>query len=351
MNLPMPNYRLRSLLVCVALLARFPASAQVVASHAPTEIHAESSTSPMANSQVQVTGKPVARVNGVVLTDRDLLREMYAIFPYARQHSGFPKGMEPEIRKGAMEMLIFEELVYQEAVRRGMAISAPRMKRAQASLRQQYGSPQEFDQYLRAEFNGSPQALHRAIRRSLLIEALLKAEVRDKAKISLAQARAYYDKNPTQFQHPESFSIQTISIIPPQNPSAANRKEARKRVEDALRRAKATKSYLEFGLLAEKVSDDDWHVAMGDRKAVERTALPPPVVDAALAMKPGEVSDLIPLGDNYTLFRLNAHAPAGRTKFEEVKDKLRTDLEKEKYLQLRSELNKKLRQYAKVEEP
>ena len=34
------------------------------------------------------TGKPVARVNGAVLTDGDLLREEYTIFPYARQHNG-----------------------------------------------------------------------------------------------------------------------------------------------------------------------------------------------------------------------------------------------------------------------
>ena len=55
---------------------------------------------------------------------------------------------------------------------------------------------------------------------------------------------------------------------------------------DALKAAKATKTYQEFGLLAEKVSDDDWHVNMGDRKSVEREKLPPPVVKAALAMKP-----------------------------------------------------------------
>jgi len=29
----------------------------------------------------QPAGRPVARVNGAVLTDRDLTREMYAIFP------------------------------------------------------------------------------------------------------------------------------------------------------------------------------------------------------------------------------------------------------------------------------
>ncbi len=66
----------------------------------------------------------MARVNGAVLTDRDLLREMYAIFPYAKQHNGFPKAQEAAIRQGALEMIIFEELVYQEAVRRKLTIRA-----------------------------------------------------------------------------------------------------------------------------------------------------------------------------------------------------------------------------------
>ena len=68
-------------------------------------------------------GKPVARINGAVLTDRDLLREMYTIFPYARQHNGgFPKAMEADIRAGALKMIVFEELVYQEALRRKLSV-------------------------------------------------------------------------------------------------------------------------------------------------------------------------------------------------------------------------------------
>ena len=35
------------------------------------------------NTQTQALPKPVARVNRSVLTDHDLLREMYLIFPYA----------------------------------------------------------------------------------------------------------------------------------------------------------------------------------------------------------------------------------------------------------------------------
>ena len=88
---------------------------------------------------------------------------------------------------------------------------------------------------------------------------------------------------------------------------------------------------------------------MGDRKSVERDKLPPPVVNAALAMKPGQVSDLIQMGPAYTLFRLNGHVPAGVAPFAEVKAKLMTDMQKSKTDQLRAELNKKLRKTAKVE--
>ena len=59
-----------------------------------------------------------------MLTDRDLLREMYAIFPYAKQHGGgFPKEMEAGIRQGALKMIEFEELVYQDAARQHLTIA------------------------------------------------------------------------------------------------------------------------------------------------------------------------------------------------------------------------------------
>src|ERR1700739_896357 len=199
------------------------------------------------------------------------------------------------------------------------------------------------------ELHGSKQLLRERIRRSLLIDQMLKSEVRDKSRISEAGALAYYKANPKEFQHPEMFSIQTISILPPPNANPEIAAEARKKADNALKGAKATKTYKEFGLLAEKMSDDDWHVNMGDRKAGEVDKLPPPVGSAARAMKRGQVSDLITLGTAYTLFRLNARVPAGVTPFAEVKAKLITDLQKKKTENLRSALDKKLRQTAKIE--
>lgn len=336
--------------ICALLLtALSPVSAQV-ASHAPTMPPvAANSKAAMDIQHIHAVGKPVARVNGVVLSDFDLLHEMYAIFPYAEQHEGFPKSLEPDIRKGAKEMIVFEELVYQEAVHRKLVLAPGSLIGAENAMRKQMGS-QGFAQYLKVECQGSRPLLREKIRRSMMIDALLKAEVGVKSKPTLAELRAYYDRNPAEFTHGESFNIQTISIMPPAKPSADVKKEARKHADEALKAAKAAKTYQEFGLLAEKYSDDDWHVKMGDHKAVDRDKLPPPIVKAALAMKPGQVSDLIVVDDNYTLFRLVSHNPAGKVSFGSIKGKLSVEMQKVRYNTLRTDLNKKLRKNAKVEE-
>jgi parvulin-like peptidyl-prolyl isomerase len=334
------------------LVAAIGCSAQVVASHAPTLVAPKAANSAMAASPTPAppsSGNPVARVNGAVLTDSDLMREIEAIFPYAKIHNGVPKDMEPEMRKGALEMIIFEELLYQEALRENRTVAPERMQRAEAEFRKQFPSEQEYKQVVQNEVHGSKQLMREKIRRSLLIEDMLKTEVRDRSKVTEAAALAYYKANPKNFQHPEMFSIQTISIVPPANPTPEMAQEARKKADNALKQAKATKSYQDFGLLAEKISEDDWRVNMGDRKAVERDKLPPPVVNAALAMKVGQVSDLIQMGPAYTLFRLNAHIPAGVAPFAEVKAKLMTDMQKSKTDHVRAELDKKLRKTAKIE--
>jgi hypothetical protein len=303
-----------------------------------------------ATTNFQPVGRPVVRVNGAVLTDRDLLREMLAIFPYARVHNGFPKAMEADIRNGAMKMMIFEELVYQEAKRCNLTIPSAQLAHATADFRRQFPSPQEYQQFLQAEFQGSPKLLQAKVERSLLIDKYMKQEVADKAVVTDADVRTYYDQHPGSFRLPESFAFQSISFLPPRNATPAQLPEIRKRAEAALGQAKAAKSYQAFGLLAEKISDDDFHVMMGDHKAAERANLPPAVVRALAAMQPGEVSNIVELDVNaYTILRLNAHNAAGIQKFESVKDALHTQLVNDRTEQLRKALAMRLSKNAKIE--
>jgi parvulin-like peptidyl-prolyl isomerase len=353
------RFQIAGLLVLLTFAA-VGAGAQMVASHAPTSAAATARTSfPEASKAVNsgadasslvVTGKAVVKVNGAELTDRDLLREMFALFPYAKQHGGFPKKQEPEIRQGALQMIIFEELVYQEALRRKMTIAPTRIAREEHNFKGQFTSQEEFNAYLQTEQGGSEAKLRQMIKRSLLIDTLLKQEVDAKAAVTLAEARSYYEKNPKAFEHGETFAIQTISIIPPEQASAQVVEDARKRAEKILVQAKATKNYEQFGLLAEKVSEDDFRVNMGERHVVEAGSLPPEVVKVAQKMKVGEVSGLIPLGTAWTIIRVNGHTPPGKATFASAKAKLMDDLQKRKYEQLRVGLDKRLHQGAKIEE-
>jgi parvulin-like peptidyl-prolyl isomerase len=337
------KYRLQ---ISAFLVGALAAASGQMASHAPTAL---ANTASAQTSPLQVSDKPVARVNGAVLTDRDLLREMYTIFPYAQQHNGFPKEQEAQIRQGALEMIIFEELVYQEGLRRKLIIPAETLNRAQADFRKQFNSPDQYQQYLQTEMQGSEQQLRQQMRRSLLIEQVLKTDVEQRATVTPAELQAYYVKNAPRFRQPETFTFQSISVVPPLKPTLEQAKQARTKADDALRQAKATKSSQDFGLLAEKISEDDFRVNLGDHKSVSADKLPPQVVKALQAMQSGQVSGLIQIESAYTIIRLNAHTPARQKPLSEVKSELNTDLQKSKYEKLRSNLAKQLRAKAKIE--
>ncbi len=332
--------------ICALLATALSMASAQVASHTPTAVANPASAK---ISPVQVSDKPVAKVNGAVLTDRDLLREMYAIFPYAQQHNGFPQGQEAAIRQGALEMIIFEELVYQEAQRRKLVIPAEKLNRSQADFRKQFNSPDQYQQYLQTEMHGSEQQLRQQMRRSLLIEQVLKTDVELRSTITPAEIQAYYVKNSAKYSQPESFSIQSISIVPPLKATPEQEKTARKKAEEALRQAKAAKSYQDFGLLAEKLSEDDFRVNMGDHKMVPADKLPPQVVKTLQSMQSGQITGLIQIETAFTIIRLNAHTPARKKPLAEVKSDLKTELQKSKYEKLRSNLAKQLRAKAKIE--
>src|SRR6185503_17907910 len=324
-------------------------SAQVT-SHTPTVFKNAPGTSGAVAPRI-VDLAPVAIVNGATLTRADLIREEYTIFPYAKQHNGgIPKEVEKQIRDGAMKMIIFEELVYQEALRRKMMVPAQQLRRAETDFRKQFANPSEFKALLETEFHGSVEQLDEKIRRSILIEALLKSDVEDKCTVTPAEVRSFYEKNPARFHHSETFRFQTISVLPPANATAAQLREGHTRAQSALKQAKATKTAEEFGLLAEKMSDDDYRVMMGQHKPMAAEELAPQVVKALSTMRPNEMSDLIQVEKAYTIVRLQEHTPAGQARFEEVKAQLTKDMKESKKNRLRATLDAKLRQSAKIKE-
>ena len=345
----MTKFKLSSVLPGVMVLLTCAVTAQV-ASHAPT-LPLTPATASNTTGSIVISGRPVARVNGAVLTDRDLLREMMNIFPYGRQHGGhFPKELEADIRHRAMQMIIFEELVYQEAQRRQMTVTPAKLNQALKDFRNQFDSDAEYQQYLKTEQGGDLKNFREKVRRAILIDQLLTAEITRKSAVTTPELRTFYNQNQERFRKPESVSIQTISLVIPDNATPKQKADVRQRAEDALKQARAGKSYEEFGALAEKVSEDDWRVMMGDHKFVHRGRMPPPVEKAVFAMQPGQVSGIIEAENSFCIARVNAREDSKLVSFEEVRAKLKKELEDSKADLLRQALETRLRKNAKVEE-
>ena len=223
------------------------------------------------------------------------------------------------------------------------------MQRAEADFRKQFATPEEFNNFLQSDFHGSRELMLEKIRRSLLIEAFLKTEVEAKSVVSPAEVRGYYDKNPVRFHHPETFTFQTITVLPPANATEAQLKEARTRAENALRPAKATKTAEEFGLLAEKISDDDYRVMMGQHKPLPVDQLAPQVAKAFNSDAPERHERPDPGGTGvHDCAAAGAHA-RGTGSFLEVKAQLLKELQQTKTNQIRAELDQRLRKNAKID--
>jgi parvulin-like peptidyl-prolyl isomerase len=332
----------------ILILTAVAAATNAVAGQTPTPKPTNATT---ALISLTSTGRPVVKVNGTVLTDRDLNREMMNVFPYAKQHGGkFPKDSEAQIRQKALRNIEFEELAYQEAVKSGMTVPPTKLSGAMKEFRGQFQGEAQYHEYLRTEQNGSEQELQSGIRRSLLIDQYLVAQIDTKARCTDAQVREFYNKNPQYFQKPDSVWLQTITIAYGQTPTPAEKQEARKKAEDALKQAKVTKDYEGFGMLAEKISMDDWHVMMGDHKWLHRGRMPEAVEEAVFTMPAGQISGIIDTGDSFCIARVNEREAAHLVKYSEVKSKVKQEMEQRKAEELRASLEKKMRTNAKIEE-
>ena len=326
-------------------------AAQLATSHAPTSAAptAVSAATPAAAQTLPNLNQAVVKVNGVALTERDVREQMQRLFPYYSIHGGrVPEKYQGEIRQKAINQVVEEELIYQEAKRRGMVVPQATMQKVFASAKARFSSPQEYQQYGKQVY-GSVNEFERRLRRATLIEQFEHQEIELKSKPTEAAVRDIYEKNKKSFLRPESAWLQSISVNLPENASDEQKKMARKRIDDILPQARAAKSYNEFGVLAERVSEDEYRINLGDHKWVHLVGLPAEITKTLESMQPGDISSVVEEPVGFTILRLNERRPAKQMAFEEVKDELRKQMEENAAQQKWASLQKQLKQNAHIE--
>ncbi len=136
----------------------------------------------------------VARVNGEAITEFSLLREMNTLRPEYLQAGQKPgPGLDAQIWRDALDILITQELAVQEAGRQGMKVDPKTVDDALGKIRKGAGSAEAYQKYL-ADNGLTEEELRAQIGRDALFEMIAAREVDAKVKVTDADLKALYAK-------------------------------------------------------------------------------------------------------------------------------------------------------------
>lgn len=229
----------------------------------------------------------VARVNGQDVPKADFDRLVRQMEMQAGQP--VPKERRDEIYRAVLDRLVTYTVLVQEAKARGVTVSAEEAKQVSdakiAELRQQIPDAKAFDKAL-AERDMTLDRLRADIRNDLAVNKMMKAAVASPAAVTDADIDEFYKKNPDQFTGLRASHI----LIRPDGSDEASKSKARAQAEDVLKQAKGGADFAE---LARKHSSDGSAQQGGDLGFFTKSSMVPAFSNAAFALKPGELSDVV----------------------------------------------------------
>ncbi len=288
----------------------------------------------VSSASIYADDTAVAKVNGAVLTTRDLDTELDRLVPRTTFHGGLPKVKRDEYRDKALQNLIDHQLQYQDAVAKGMKPDKKQIKVRMEKIRDRFGSKKEFKKALE-QMGVTEDDLRAMVARDILIQAVTAKTVDEPAQANEAELRQYYDKNVAMFKQPEAVKLMLISM------------KAKKKARAALKKIKSGE---DFAAVAEAMSEDDYRVKGGDFGYIHRGRLKfPKIENEAFRLKAGETSGLLQADGTWFIIKAGERKPEEQLSFEQVKNKLKADLEAQRTAELTEKWMSDLRAKAKIE--
>lgn len=285
----------------------------------------------------------VARVNGTPITSADLDREAERIL--RREVTASSTGREQEARRRALDIVIDQELLWQESQREGITVREQDVIRELAVLRKSVASPDALEKALR-EMEVSPDTVRHEVERRLTVMALLERRLGNGAQISEEEVRRYYDRHPAQFRLPEKIRISHIVTRIDPRWQREKKAEARVLINQIRQRLRNGE---QFAVLAREYSDCPSAEKGGDLGWFARGSLTPQLELVAFSLPAMVVSDVVEDRYGFHLVMITGRKAARTVPFAEARPKVVDYLKREKIRQEGLALARELRLRAKVQ--
>lgn len=225
-----------------------------------------------------------------------------------------------ESQDAALKDLVDRQLIIDEFKAQGFQIPEYVIDdRINTVIRQEFGGDRTaFVRTLRAQ--GFSLSRFREIEREkIIVQAMRQRAVRSDFVISPDKVEAYYRKNMAQYSSPEEIRLSMI-VLRPGDESVDNPVEAKRAMAQEIRTKLADGA--DFAGMAQMYSDDGTSELGGDWGWIDRKTLNEQLNNAAFALKPGELSDVIQIGDSFYILRVEARKAATTKPLSELREEI-----------------------------
>ena len=159
------------------------------------------------------------------------------------------------------------------------------------------------------------------MRNEYLARTYVQKEIIGKINLTEKDYEAYYDAHKKEFENPERVKARHILVAVKADATPEQKEAARKKAEELLAKAKAGG---DFAKLAQENSDDPGSKAKGgDLGFFTQGSMVGKFEEAAFALKPGELSDVVETEFGYHIIKLEERKAAEQQPYESVKEQVK----------------------------
>ncbi len=224
----------------------------------------------------------------------------------------------------AMQQMIDGVLLVQEAKRRKMTVDPSIVEKGLTQAETGAGGAEQLDATLKQE------GLTRERLKNLIVDSDLVKQLLDSLgqgiEISDEQVAEFYKSNPDYFKAPEEVKASHILFKVDQAADDETKAAIKAKAEAARQRAVAGEDFAE---LAKELSEGPSGPKGGDLGYFTKDRMVQPFANAAFALQPGEISDVVETRFGFHVIKVDDRKPAHTVPLDEVKDRIRQGLVQE----------------------
>lgn len=271
--------------------------------------------------------KYVALVNGIGILRSDYeLAVQRTQESYLFQGTPIPESDIPILREELLDQFVSEELLAQDALRRGIEPDALASELQYQEMRAQFATAEAWQQAL-LENDTDEDEIRSQIDRNTVIQQVITDALADIGPVSQAEIQTFYDENPFYFQTGAQVAARHI-LISTEGLTTEEEKA------EALGRAEAIRADLvegaDFAAVAREKSEGPSGPRGGDLGTFGRGQMVAPFEEAAFSLEPGAISQVVETQFGYHIIQVTEKVDAEAAPVADVSINIEQYLSQEK---------------------